>query len=187
MQVARIDGIFLLCLKGCSGEKSIILYQKRFLSHCPGHWCAWKESQDSEGAPTVLAIKKAEVNENPGSHSQREIHRHSPPLKHQLEPFSASIALTLQLRHYLSPLIPGLGSFFFFFPSSDVQFKPHSNLRHACCSSPTAIVPGTPSTTTHKPLSTHSASTQLTEVLIGIGLGCRILSKSVSCIGKKVS
>lgn len=111
-----------------------------FLRPRPGHWSDSKESQGSWGAPTVLAIKRLEVNENPGSQSQGEVHRH-PYLQ-----ASAWAFFCLQSPNLAAlSLEPGNSRSWKVLPPtpSDVEFKPHSNPRHACSSSPTAISPST--------------------------------------------
>lgn len=131
-----------------------------FLRPRPGHWRASKESRDSWGAPTVLAIKRVEVNENPGSQSQGEVHRH-PYLQ-----ASAWAFFSLHSPNLAAPSPePGNSRSWKVLPPtpSDVEFKPHSNFPQHC-------------RTAHKPLQSHWASTQFTKVLIGIHLHCRIQS-----------
>lgn len=109
-----------------------------FLRPRPGHWRASKESRDSWGAPTVLAIKRVEVNENPGSQSQGEVHRH-PYLQG-----SAWAFFCLHSPNLAAPsLEPGNSRTWKVLPPtpSDVEFKPHSNPRHARSSSPQQFPP----------------------------------------------
>lgn len=158
----------------------MVQWRNPLLRPGPGHWRASKESRDSWGAPTVLAIKRVEVNENPGSQSQGEVHRH---------PYLQASAWAFFCLHSLnlagpSPE-PGNSRSWKVLPPtpSDVEFKPHSNPRHARSSSPQQFPPALQygAQASSVPLGKHAVSSPW---YLWIQLHCRIQYKDVSSIGK---